>query len=69
MLSGLLGRKTTVARRVSALLGAVHVRIDTIEAAMVVSGVISAAGVGCRPGGGYRVAYALAEDFLRPDIS
>ena len=67
MLSGLPGvGKTTVARRVSALLGAVHVRIDTIEAAMVVSGVISAAGGwDAAPEAGYRVAYALAEDFLR----
>lgn len=67
VLSGLPGvGKTTIARRVSALLGGVHVRIDTIEAAMVVSGVIAAAGGwDAAPEAGYRVAYALVEDFLR----
>lgn len=67
MLSGLPGvGKTTVARAVSARVGAVHLRIDTIEAALVSGGVIAAAGGwDTVPDAGYRVAYGLAADLLR----
>lgn len=65
-LSGLPGvGKTTVARQVSAEIGAVHVRIDTIEAAMARSGIVDrAGGWDAVPEAGYRVAYAMASDFL-----
>ena len=59
VLSGLPGvGKTTIARELAVVLGAMHVRIDSIEQAL-------------RNGGmavydeGYRVAYAVAEDNLR----
>ncbi len=66
VLSGLPGvGKTTVARRLSAVIGAVHVRLDTIEAAMTASGLIDrAGGWAAVPDAGYRVAYAVASDFL-----
>lgn len=66
VLSGLPGvGKTTVARQVSAEIGAVHVRIDTIEAAMARSGIVDrAGGWDAVPEAGYRVAYAMASDFL-----
>ncbi|QZH67766.1 AAA family ATPase [Mycolicibacterium farcinogenes] len=66
-LSGLPGvGKTTVARQVSAEIGAVHVRIDTIEAAMTRSGIVDrAGGWDAVPEAGYRIAYAMASDFLR----
>lgn len=67
VLSGLPGvGKTTLAREASARVGGVHVRIDTIEAAMVQSGIVAAVGGwdNC-PEAGYRVAYALAADLLR----
>lgn len=66
VLSGLPGvGKTTVARRVSSTVGAVHVRLDTIEAALTTSGVVDRAGgwSSC-PDAGYRVAYAVTADFL-----
>ncbi|MGA5542665.1 AAA family ATPase [Mycobacterium sp. NPDC051198] len=66
VLSGLPGvGKTTVARHVSAEIGAVHVRLDTIEAAMAASGFIDrAGGWDAVPDAGYRIAYAIASDFL-----
>lgn len=66
VLSGLPGvGKTTVARHVSAEVGAVHVRLDTIEAAMTASGFIDrAGGWEAVPDAGYRIAYAIASDFL-----
>lgn len=66
VLSGLPGvGKTTLARAVAAEIGAVHVRLDTIEAAMTASGVIDrAGGWPAVPDAGYRVAYALVRDFL-----
>lgn|GEM_PF-2330154 len=66
VLSGLPGvGKTTLARRVGALTGAVHLRIDTVEVALHRAGVIDAAGGWDRvPDAGYRVAYALAADLL-----
>lgn len=53
--------KTTIARALAAETGAVHLRIDTIEQAIVRSGLAS------HPIGaaGYAVGYALAEDLLR----
>lgn len=66
VLAGLPGSgKTTLARGVAARLDAVHLRIDTIEAALTSSGLVEAAG-GWRaaPDAGYRVAYALARDLL-----
>ncbi|MHC9294710.1 AAA family ATPase [Mycobacterium sp. LTG2003] len=67
VLSGLPGvGKTTVARRVSERLGAAHLRIDTIEAAMVRSGLVAAAGGWDNaPDAGYQVAYSVATDLLR----
>jgi predicted kinase len=60
ILGGLPGSgKTTLAREVARALEAVHVRIDSIEAALQQAGwreVLDA---------GYRVGYALAEDNLR----
>jgi predicted kinase len=60
MFSGLPGTgKTTLARALAHELGAVYLRIDTIEEALLPSG-------GDLPVGdeGYRVAYAVAEDNL-----
>lgn len=59
ILSGLPGTgKTTIARALAKEIGAVHLRIDTIEQALRDKGlsVIDE---------GYRIAYALAEDNLR----
>ena len=51
--------KTTLSRKLARHLGAVHVRVDTIEQAMMGS-------TGEAPGEtGYLVAYAVAEDNLR----
>jgi predicted kinase len=50
--------KTTLARELARELGAVHLRIDSIEHA------ISQAGVAVMNDTGYRVAYAIAEDNL-----
>jgi predicted kinase len=58
-LSGLPGvGKTTIARELAVVLGAVHVRIDSIEQALRNAGMTV-------HDEGYRVAYALAEDNLR----
>ena len=66
VLSGLPGvGKTTLARLVSSAVGAVHLRIDTIESALVESGIVAAAGGWDNaPDAGYRVAYAVAADLL-----
>lgn len=50
--------KTTIARALAEAMGAVHVRIDSIEQALRQSGWHV-------EGEGYRVAYAVAEDNLR----
>jgi hypothetical protein len=57
--------KTTLARLLAARIGAVHLRVDTIEQAIVRSGVAG------RPVGpvGYAVGYALAEDHLRQGLT
>lgn len=67
VLAGLPGvGKTTIARMVSSRVGGVHLRIDSIESAMVESGIVAAAGGwDSAPDAGYRVAYALAADLLR----
>jgi len=53
--------KTTIAQELARQIGAVHVRIDTVEQALRDSGLLS------QPinDAGYRVAYAVAEDNLR----
>ena len=62
ILGGLPGAgKTTIAREVALRLGAVHVRIDSIEQAIRESGVIA----GPLNDAGYRAGYAVAEDNLR----
>ncbi len=52
--------KTTIAGALAAAIGAVHLRVDVIEQAVVRSG------AGSHPLGplGYEIAYRLAEDFL-----
>jgi predicted kinase len=50
--------KTTIARELAVVLGAVHVRIDSIEQALRNAGMTVY-------DEGYRVAYAVAEDNLR----
>lgn len=57
--------KTTLARLLAARIGAVHLRVDTIEQAIVRSGVAG------RPVGpvGYAVGYALAEEHLRQRLT
>jgi predicted kinase len=57
--------KTTIAREMARTIGAVHLRIDTIEQAVV------RAGAGTHPLGpiGYMIAYALAEDYLRQGLT
>ena len=62
VLSGLPGvGKTTIARELAQLLGAVHIRIDSIELAIRESGVT----VVSIDDAGYRVGYAVADDHLR----
>jgi predicted kinase len=62
VLGGLPGvGKTTIARELARLLGAVHIRIDSIEQAIRESGVT----VVSIDDAGYRVGYAMAEDNLR----
>lgn len=53
--------KTAVARELARELGAVYLRIDSIEQAIRISGILD------KPieDEGYRVAYALAEENLR----
>jgi predicted kinase len=53
--------KTALAAELARLIGAVHLRVDSIEQAIRASGVVS------QPlnDAGYRVAYAVAEDNLR----
>lgn len=66
VIGGLPGTgKTTLARLLAASLGAVHLRIDTIEQAIVRSGLAR------HPVGpvGYVVGYALAEDHLRQGLT
>lgn len=62
IMAGLPGAgKTTIARELARQLGAVHVRIDSIEQAVRESGVVAVS----LDDAGYRVAYAVAEDNLR----
>jgi predicted kinase len=62
VLGGLPGvGKTTIARELARILGAVHVRIDSIEQAIRASNVVS----GSLDDAGYRAGYAVAEDNLR----
>jgi len=60
ILAGLPGcGKTTIAKHLARQLGAMHVRIDSIEQAIRDSGMFQ------QPDVGYRVGYAVAEDNLR----
>jgi predicted kinase len=66
VLSGLPGvGKTSIARLLVLRCGAVWLRIDTIEQAIVAS----AAGVSLVEDAGYRAAYGVAEDNLRLGLS
>jgi predicted kinase len=53
--------KTTLARMLAQELAAVHVRIDTIEEALLIMG----QGGAVDDGAGYRIGYAVSEDNLR----
>ena len=66
ILGGLPGvGKTAIARELARQLGAVHVRIDSIEEAILESGALSSPGVISQLGdAGYRVGYAVAADNL-----
>lgn len=62
VLSGLPGAgKSTIARALAEAIGAVWLRIDTIEVAIHASGVVP----GSLDDAGYRAAYAVAADNLR----
>lgn len=66
VMGGLPGTgKTTLARLLAARIGAVHLRVDTIEQAIVRSGLAR------YPVGpvGYAVGYALAEEHLRQGLT
>lgn len=66
VIGGLPGTgKTTLARLLAARIGAVHLRIDTIEQAIVRSGLAQ------HPLGpvGYAVGYALAEEHLQQGLT
>jgi predicted kinase len=66
VMGGLPGAgKTTLARLLAARIGAVHLRVDTIEQAIVRSGLAR------HPVGpvGYTVGYALAEEHLRQGLT
>ncbi len=65
VMSGLPGTgKSTLSRALAAAVGAVHLRVDVIEQAIVRSGL---AGQPLGPAG-YFVGYALAEDLLRQGL-
>ena len=53
--------KTAIAAELARLIGALHLRIDSIEQAIRASGVVNQT----LNDAGYRVAYAIAEDNLR----
>jgi predicted kinase len=53
--------KTTIARELARQIGAVHLRVDSIEQAIRDSGVVNRS----LDDAGYRVGYAIAEDNLR----
>jgi predicted kinase len=53
--------KTTVARELARQLGAVHIRVDAIEQAILDSGMVSSP----LNDAGYRVGYAVADDNIR----
>lgn len=66
VIGGLPGTgKTTLSRLLAARIGAVHLRVDTIEQALVRSGLAR------HPVGpaGYVVGYALAEEHLRQGLT
>jgi predicted kinase len=66
ILGGLPGSgKTTIARELARQIGAVHIRIDSIEQAIRDSGALSPAVQPADNDAGYRVGYAVAEDNLR----
>jgi predicted kinase len=66
ILSGLPGvGKTAIARELASQVGAVHLRIDSIEQAMRSSQGLSVS----LDDAGYRVAYAVAEDNLRTGLT
>jgi len=66
IMSGLPGvGKTAIARELASQVGAVHLRIDSIEQAMRSSQVSSVS----LNDAGYRVAYAVAEDNLRTGLT
>lgn len=70
VLAGLPGAgKTTVAREVARRMSAVHVRIDAIETALTVSGLMDGAAWEAAPDAGYRLGYLLAADHLRNGVS
>ncbi len=65
VLSGLPGTgKTTIARLLARRLQAVHLRIDTIEQALLASGAVAPVGPE-----GYVVAHGIASDNLRVGLS
>jgi predicted kinase len=55
--------KTALAAELARVIGAVHLRVDSIEQAIRASGLVSASQ--SLDDAGYRVAYAVAEDNLR----